>query len=683
MRKISLAVISIFITLFLFSCGQDGGESKEAETGAIELSISEKGVFRTILPAIDMNIASYNIHGDGPGTRTFDVTSVPQSVQVPKLHFGPWTVTVNAKNANGDIIATGSGSATVHTAGSTPLAITVSPLVGTGALDLTVNWPAADTETPAIDSQLVSTDSSSQDLTFTINGDGNQAVYSGSQEAGYHTFILKLLDSGQLTFGHVEVVRIIKDQTTSGAFTFDKINGGSGSIDIEITPEMEEPIEVALSDIAENITQNSNVTVTATIPADTGSVIYTWYINGEVVDATNTNSYTYSASELGVYNLAVTVYTVDGKRGGSASDIFEVGEGQEPAVSAKRIVTATSHTCMVLSDETVKCWGNNTEGKLGDGTTTDSSTPLLVDQLENVVEISARRGHTCALINNGTLKCWGSDAYGSLGNGNSGSFAEVAGINNAVSVSAGCSYGCALLDDGAIKCWGGNQTTGKLGDGTMTNSSTPVNVVGINNATMIATGTWHTCALLSDGKIKCWGTNDAGQLGDGTTTTSTTPVEVFGIDNAVSVSNGVHHTCAVLSDGRVKCWGNNDYGRLGNGTGEASLTPVFVSDIDNAVTVSVASSHSCAALISGEIKCWGHNDSGQLGDGTTTSSSTPVTVSGINNALSVSSSGYISTHSCAILADETAKCWGNNGYGKLGDGTVNGSLVPVDVVNLY
>jgi len=259
MKKLSILLITALFFSFTVSCG--GEEDDSSETGSITLNVKDGGVARTIVPDFDMEIDSFDIHGDGPGSRTFDVTSNLENVQIPKLHFGPWTVMVNAKNAAGDIIATGAGSVVVHTAQATPLSITVRPLVGSGSLDLTVNWPAADTETPVIDSTLISTDSSSQSLSFTVNGSGDQAHHTSSQDTGYHTLILKLLDNGQLTFGHVEVVRIIKDKTTEGVFNFDRINAGNGSLDIEIDPEMAEPIDVTLGGNEAEVAVGGNMTV--------------------------------------------------------------------------------------------------------------------------------------------------------------------------------------------------------------------------------------------------------------------------------------------------------------------------------------------------------------------------------------------------------------------------------------
>ena len=293
-----------------------------------------------------------------------------------------------------------------------------------------------------------------------------------------------------------------------------------------------------------------------------------------------------------------------------------------------------------------------------------------------VLAVAAGR-HTCALLSGGAIKCWGKNNFGQLGDGtttsNSSTPVDVSGITTATSIGVGGFHTCALLSDGEIKCWGHNNF-GQLGDGTTTGSITPVDVSGITTATSLALGESHSCALLSGGAIKCWGIHDSGQLGDGTTTgNSATPVDVSGITTATSIALGTERSCALLSGGAIKCWGER---------GLVGSTPVDVSGITTATSIALGStnSHSCALLSGGAIKCWGYNDSSQLGDGTTTDSATPVDVSGITTATSIAL-GY--GHSCALLSGGTIKCWGFNKRGQLGDGTTTDSATPVDVIGFY
>jgi alpha-tubulin suppressor-like RCC1 family protein len=288
--------------------------------------------------------------------------------------------------------------------------------------------------------------------------------------------------------------------------------------------------------------------------------------------------------------------------------------------------------------------------------------------------ISANETSTCALLP-ASVKCWGRYG-GSLSLSNLGNL--MPGVS-AVSVG-GNAYACALLTNGAVKCWGANGQ-GQLGNATTVDSAVPVGVRDLQNGgTAISAGGAHACALDTTSKLRCWGNNFYGQLGNGMMVNVSAPV----IPNAlasgvVAVSTGEYHTCAILNGGSVRCWGLNEDGQLGNGSSTSSPVPVSVSGLTaNVIALAAGYHHTCALLVGGNVRCWGDNSFGQLGDGTKTSTRAPVDVSAL--AFNVAQIAVGSFRSCARLKSGAVKCWGSNNSGGLGNGTNDDSNTPLSVV---
>ena len=382
---------------------------------------------------------------------------------------------------------------------------------------------------------------------------------------------------------------------------------------------------------------------------------------------------------------------LDGAPGGT-SEAF-VGNINDPVVA---VDAGREHSCAVTRSGSVRCWGGNAVGQLGDGTTTQRTTSVRVAGITDAVAVAAGNAHTCALLSDGTVRCWGLSAYEAspLGPGSTASLVPVPvdGITTAIAIDAGAGHTCAVLSSGGGRCWGSN-SYGQLGDGTTTGSSVPVAVSSLTDAVAITTGGFHTCAIRSSGLLRCWGINDYGALGDGTLAPRSGPVTVVrgpgstqALTGVRSVSTGMYHTCASLADGTARCWGFQNSGVMGNGSFEVyNPAPVVVSGLTDAMSISSGGtglggySHACATRSSGAIRCWGFNSDGQIGDGTAEWRSTPVDVSGIVDAVAISG-GW--NHTCALSGAGRVRCWGSNLDGRVGDGTATLRAIPTRVAGL-
>jgi hypothetical protein len=318
MKKIVFLTV-LMVLLFFSSCSNDKGVNE----GSLRLSIVTQEIVRTIVPAIDMEIDSFRIYGTGPGGEEFDIDTEETEETVSGLKFGAWTVYVEAKNAEDKVIANGSNTTTVQTGETAEVTVNVRPLSGTGTLSLTASWNGDNVQTPSIEAKLISPSETEKDLVFTVDTD--TASFSDTEiDTGYHTLIVKLLDNGILTMGYVDVVRIVKDEITSGHINFEEINEQGGNILVNIDADMEEPLGVEITGAQEEITAIGSMTVSASVDGDVGTVIYVWYING--VSEHTGETYLIEGLDPGVYNLTVTAFTTDGKRGDSDTRRFRVVE---------------------------------------------------------------------------------------------------------------------------------------------------------------------------------------------------------------------------------------------------------------------------------------------------------------------------------------------------------------------
>jgi len=350
---------------------------------------------------------------------------------------------------------------------------------------------------------------------------------------------------------------------------------------------------------------------------------------------------------------------------GAALPAVALGTGR----TARQVVLGKAHACALLDDASVKCWGYNdvNAGQLGLGTPDargdqagemgDALPTVSLGAGRTAAQLAAGYMHTCALLDNGTVKCWGENDFGQLGLGDTRARGDGPGEmgdalptvslgvgRTAKQITAGAQFSCALLDDETVKCWGSNDH-GKLGVGDTQNRGTSpaqmgdalqrANVGAGRTVKQLTSGAHHVCARLDGGALKCWGNNLNGELGLGDTQRrgdapgemgDALPTVSLGAGRTVvDVRAGFSHTCALLDDGTLKCWGYNNSGALGLGdTSDRGKTAAQMGDSLPAISLgsgrvargfACGIDHTCALLDNGALKCWGSNNSGQLGLG--------------------------------------------------------------------
>jgi alpha-tubulin suppressor-like RCC1 family protein len=309
---------------------------------------------------------------------------------------------------------------------------------------------------------------------------------------------------------------------------------------------------------------------------------------------------------------SATPLTIANGSGAALSDVVDVAAG-------------AFFACARNTQGAVQCWGDDTTGTLGDRTETSTPTPVTVQIPGAASGVGPGHVHNCATLASGAVECWGGNPYGQLGDGTTtDNLTPVTAIaSGATAVAAGDYNTCAIVSGGFVQCWGSNMY-GQIGDGTTTDRPTPTTAL-VAGATAVAVGSGHACALVA-GAVECWGRNDVGQLGDGTTTQRSMPITAIAA-NAVSVSVSSFdynpaHTCAVLANGAVQCWGSNEFGQLGDGTMTDEYAPETVI-ASGAAAVTCGTRHTCALMIDGTVRCWGDN---QYGATAGSSPTTPVSI---------------------------------------------------------
>ncbi|MFN2602924.1 MAG: RCC1 domain-containing protein [Gemmatimonadaceae bacterium] len=393
-------------------------------------------------------------------------------------------------------------------------------------------------------------------------------------------------------------------------------------------------------------------------------------------------------SNIANFFRAKPLYAAHGGLGGKVKSFSPFGAVQmtDDALHFLRVSAGDRTSCGIVGVGKAYCWGNNSQGQLGNGSTSGSNTPVAVTTPQTFLAISVTGMHVCALNNSQAGWCWGQNNYGQVGDSTTTNVLTPFGVFGTAGFATGVSsdHTCAL-DAATLRafCWGRN-SYGELGVGSVDEDPhlrpRPV-VIGGGSPTSwsnLSVGLRHTCGT-SGTFIFCWGDNNDGKLGDGTAISRSVPTKIQSNLTFVSVSAGDLFTCALTADGSAYCWGQNFRGELGTGgTVQNQFTPVPVAGGLTFKQISSGGGHTCGVTSNtAEMYCWGPNASGQLGDLTNIERTAPVLVAGGILWESVSAG---SDHTCGRSTSTIVYCWGNNSAGQLGDGTSVNHNIPIRVV---
>ena len=381
--------------------------------------------------------------------------------------------------------------------------------------------------------------------------------------------------------------------------------------------------------------------------------------------------------------VAAATWTAASTVGAQAATATVTGFASIPFTGRSVTFSNNGYTrCELSSTQAAYCWGDNTFGQVGDGTTVNRSVPTLVGGALSFASLAdGKADHACGLTAGGQAYCWGSNAFGQLGDGTTtdrtGPVAVGGGLTFtklAVSLNASC----GLTAGGVMRCWG-SAGYGLYGDGVQGAVRLAPTVVSTGGVTFtsIALGRQHVCAVATGGAIYCWGNNVNGQIGDGTFITRTAPAALNDGRTYSSVAAGTSQTCGLTTGGAAFCWGAGASGQLGTGTTASTSTPLAVAGgLTFSAIAASNSSHSCGLTAAGSMYCWGNNGNNQLGDGTPTQRlvPTPVLTSVVFASMSVRNFS-----SCGRNAAGQPYCWGYNGFGQIGDASFTQRAAPVAV----
>ena len=433
-------------------------------------------------------------------------------------------------------------------------------------------------------------------------------------------------------------------------------------------PHITYKVTVAVRDKSGKRVSGATVNGTETTDSDGRVILYLPNGNHSI-----TASYSGQAEStvLTVNNAATsTELVLGGSQGNTDYDFTPTGE-------ITQIAAGHDHSAAVTKDGDLYMWGANGSGQLGIQSNVDSNIPVKVNNSsstlpeKSVKYVALGTYRSAAITKDGDLYMWGANGSGQLGNGSTtDSYTPVKIMENVTAVSLGSYHSAAITKDGSLYMWGYNEY-GQLGNGSTTNSYTPVKIM--ENVATVSLGAWHSAAITKDGSLYMWGYNNYGQLGNGISGNyekSVSPIKIM--ENVAAVSLGCWHSAAITKDGSLYMWGDNNYGQLGNGTTNNLTRPQRIAV--NVQSVELGNYHTTAVSKDGGLYTWGYNKYGELGNGTTNNSYTPVKIMS-----DVVSSAGGSHHTIALKKNGTVYTWGDNEYGQLGNGSTSSKASPVAI----